>query len=48
MLAREGDRIRVARVEMPKDAGSRIGREHALEPLGHLVAPVGDNHHSRV
>ena len=42
------DRLRVAGVGVAEDARARIGREHALEPLGHLVAAVGDDDHARV
>ena len=43
-----GERLVVAGVGVAHDAGARIGRQHALEPLGHLVGAVGDDDHARV
>ncbi len=38
----------VAGVDVTHHAGPRIGREHALEALCHLVGAVGDDDHARV
>jgi hypothetical protein len=46
--ARGLDRLVVARVEVAEDARAGIGRQHALEPLGHLGRTVGHNDHARV
>ena len=42
------ERLVVARVGVAHHARARIGREHALEPLGRLVGAVGDDDHARV
>ena len=48
MLARRLERLVVARVRVPHDAGARVGREHPLEPLGRGVGAVGHHDHARV
>ena len=46
--ARSGERVLVARIGVAGDTHPGIGREHALEPLGRVVGPVGDDDHARV
>ncbi len=48
VLVGRGDRLGIARVDVPDDSHPGIGRQDTLEPRRHLVGAVGDDDHAGV